>query len=97
MVYRCPVACGIFTTQGSDPRLLHLLHWQADSFPLSHLGSPSSWQLELGDDPWCLPSRAHSRVPLPGHVGTAWTPGLTSAVVADGTLLWREKSECEAS
>ena len=25
---------GIFQTQGSNPRLLHLLHWQADSFPL---------------------------------------------------------------
>ena len=28
---------GIFLTQGSNP---HLLHWQADSLPLSHLGSP---------------------------------------------------------
>ena len=27
---------GIFPTQGSNPRLLH---WQADSLPLSHLGS----------------------------------------------------------
>ena len=31
---------GIFPTQGSNPRLLHLLHWQAGSLPLSHLGSP---------------------------------------------------------
>ena len=31
---------GIFLTQGSNPTLLHLLHWQADSLPLSHLGSP---------------------------------------------------------
>ena len=28
---------GIFPTQGLNPRLLH---WQADSLPLSHLGSP---------------------------------------------------------
>ena len=28
---------GIFLMQGSN---LHLLHWQADSLPLSHLGSP---------------------------------------------------------
>ena len=28
---------GIFPTQGSKP---HLLHWQADSLPLSHQGSP---------------------------------------------------------
>ena len=32
---------GIFPTQGSNPCLLHLLHWQADSLPLSHQGSPS--------------------------------------------------------
>ena len=28
---------GIFLTQGLNP---HLLPWQADSLPLSHLGSP---------------------------------------------------------
>ena len=28
---------GIFPTQASNP---HLLHWQVDSLPLSHLGSP---------------------------------------------------------
>ena len=28
---------GIFPTQGSNP---YLLHWQVDSLPLSHLGSP---------------------------------------------------------
>ena len=26
--------------QGIEPRLLHLLHWQADSLPLCHLRSP---------------------------------------------------------
>ena len=30
---------GIFPIQGSKPSFLHLLHWQVDSFPLSHLGS----------------------------------------------------------
>ena len=29
---------GIFPSQGSTPRLLHLLHWQVDSFLLSHWG-----------------------------------------------------------
>ena len=33
----CSEACGIFPDQGSNPRLLH---WQADSFQLSHQGSP---------------------------------------------------------
>ena len=32
----------IFSTQGSNPPLLYLLHWQADSLALSHLGSPNS-------------------------------------------------------
>ena len=31
---------GIFPTQGSNPRLLCFLHWQADSLPLRRLGSP---------------------------------------------------------
>ena len=29
---------GVFLTQGSNPHLLPLLHWQADSLLLSHLG-----------------------------------------------------------
>ena len=33
----CSAACGIFSDQGSNPCLLH---WQADSLPLSHQGSP---------------------------------------------------------
>ena len=31
---------GIFPTQGLNPGRLHLLHCQADSLPLKHLGSP---------------------------------------------------------
>ena len=31
---------GIVSIQGLNPQLLQLLHWQADSLPLSHLGSP---------------------------------------------------------
>ena len=30
---------GTFPTQGLNPHLLCLLHWQADSLPLHHLGS----------------------------------------------------------
>ena len=33
----CSAACGIFQDQGFNPCLLH---WQADSLPLSHEGSP---------------------------------------------------------
>ena len=30
----------LFQTQGLNPSLLHLLHWQVDSLPLCHLGRP---------------------------------------------------------
>ena len=33
----CSIARGIFLDQGSNP---YLLHWQVDSLPLSHQGSP---------------------------------------------------------
>ena len=36
------VACGIFPDQGSNPCPLH---WQADSQPLRHQGSPESYSL----------------------------------------------------
>ena len=32
---------GIFPTQGWNLHLWRVLHWQVDSLPLSHLGSPS--------------------------------------------------------
>ena len=38
----CALLRGIFSTQGSNRCLLCLLHWQAGSLPLSHLGSPNS-------------------------------------------------------
>ena len=34
-----PKILGIFSTQGSNP---HLLHWKVDSLPLHHLGNPTS-------------------------------------------------------
>ena len=36
----CSAACGIFPDQGSNPCPLH---WQADSQPLHHQGSPIGW------------------------------------------------------
>ena len=51
----CALLQGIFPTQGSNPCLLCLLHWQADSLPLQHLGNPqcskqicSEYQLSSG-------------------------------------------------
>ena len=40
----CSTARGIFPDQGSNPCLLH---WQADSLPLSHQGSPAIGLLSL--------------------------------------------------
>ena len=42
-----------FPTQGLNSRLLHPFHWQLDSLPLSHLGSPEviwhpCWGIESG-------------------------------------------------
>ena len=35
------VGChALLPTQESNPHLLHLLHWQADSLPLSHIPPP---------------------------------------------------------
>ena len=37
----CHALQGIFPTQGLNPYLLCLLHWQSDSLPLSYQGSPT--------------------------------------------------------
>ena len=45
---------GIFPTQGSKLRLLHLLLWQAGSLPLVPPGKPLSWSAGwLTSDDWC--------------------------------------------
>ena len=45
---------GMFLTQGLNLHLLSLLHWQADSLLLSHLGSPTERedQLPVGLPHW---------------------------------------------
>ena len=40
----CPMACGIFPDQGSNRCPLH---WQADSYPPYHLGSPDHFSIRL--------------------------------------------------
>ena len=44
---------GIFPTQGSNPYLLCLLHWQADSLPLAPPGEPSESFLRFYSQEWC--------------------------------------------
>ena len=40
-------APGIFPTQGLNPRLLH---WQADSLPVGHLGSPHLTKRDVNEN-----------------------------------------------
>ena len=57
----CSAACGIFPDQGSNPCLLH---WQADSQPLHHQGSPGLGLLTSRD----LRNEDHGRWDLaPSH------------------------------
>ena len=42
----CSAACGIFPDQGSNPSPLH---WQADSQPLRHQGSPPCQSFNMGN------------------------------------------------
>ena len=53
----CSAACGIFPDQGSNPCPLH---WQADSQPLCHQGSPhllEFWRRDLGPLSFCVALR----------------------------------------
>ena len=59
----CPVVCGILLDQGSN---LCLLHWQADSLPLSRQGSPNFTLLQAA-----VHSSQHhllKRLPFPHRV-----------------------------
>ena len=58
----CSAACGIFPDQGSNPCPLH---WQADSQPLHHQGSPASLLLATGPFVCCFLSLEFSPPPPP--------------------------------
>ena len=64
----CSVACGIFPDQGSNPCPLH---WQADSQPLHHQGSPNPgflWHQE--------PFRSNAGIllyPIKSNIKLFWT------------------------
>ena len=46
--FSCCMACGIFPDQGSN------LHWQVDSCPLHHQGSPHcSFDFNFSNNEWC--------------------------------------------
>ena len=57
-------ACEIFLGQGSHPCLLH---WQADSLPLSHQGSPRHFCFILRKSHFWSPELWTEEVQLPWH------------------------------
>ena len=59
---------GIFLIQGLNPHLLCLLHWQADSLSLSHLGSPGKGVVEHSINSWCLKLVAFHQIPSPLYI-----------------------------
>ena len=61
---------GICPAQGSNPHLLCLLHWQADSLLLSHLGSPACSDCELNDSRMVRGARESSKtLSVPENAG----------------------------
>ena len=70
---------GVFPTQGSNPRLLSFLHWQAGPSPLEtpgmryQLGDPTD-QILMVMGPWHL-SRTRTRDGGPNALGRGWAPG----------------------
>ena len=65
---------GIFLMQGSNPHLLDLLHWQADSLPLCHLGSPSVNQFSHSVVSNSLRCKVGVVLQLPMHCSTPGFP-----------------------
>ena len=51
---------GIFLTQGSSPRFLHFLHWQAGSLRLCHLEAPVVFRLSTFKDYISVPHHSIS-------------------------------------
>ena len=66
----CHFLQGIFPSQGSSPHLFYLLHWQSDSLPLHHLGSPGHKRMRQDQNAsisklrWLLTTATYSRQEL---------------------------------
>ena len=99
----CSTACGIFPDQGSNPCPLH---WQADSQPLHHQGSPYFFFFFKRDDPfiylfiylwlcWVFISvRGLSLVTASGGHSSSRCMGLS---LSRPLLLWSTGSRCAGS
>ena len=76
---------GIFPTQGSNPRLPCLLHWQADSLPTILGRSLKYWQVPRSSGE--LIKHATSLVWPPGILTPKWNPGIHVCVSAPMVLI----------
>ena len=90
----CSAACGIFPDQGSNPCPLH---WQADSYPLRHQGSPEikwSW-LHVESGSWDIRARrivfSLDETAEPGPSESSVLPPLLSRVLTASALLERHR------
>ena len=78
----CSAACGIFPDQGSNPCPLH---WQADSQPLRHQGSPCKVNLQLQIEVvlplllWLLLASDEARFPADGQDALRLSPAIPPA------------------
>ena len=63
---------GIFLTEGSNPHVFHLWHWQADSWPTAPPGKPFSLSVHL----------ANSFLSAESAVPSSRKPSLTSSLGA---------------
>ena len=89
---------GIFQTQGLNPSLLYLLHWQRDSLPLCHLGSlpcavlatiSMSWNTGSGPPMRLLLLLSHfSRVQLCATPSTTAHQAPVPGILQARTLEW---------
>ena len=76
---------GIFPTQGLNLHLLCLLHWQADSLPLSHWGSPQ-WHCAAAAAKSCqlCPTLCN---PIDGSPPGFPVPGILQARILDWVVI----------
>ena len=86
----------IFPTQGSTPRLLSLLHWQAESLPLAPPGKPCT-AAAAESLQWCPTLRPHRRQPT--RLPHPWdSPGKNTGVGCHFHLqCMKVKSESEVA
>ena len=100
----CSVACGTLLDQGSNPCLWH---WQADSLPLSHQGSPHLSFLKEGGSGH-LGKERDKPVHAQGHCGSQfhthhllsssqWTSGGETLISISLRKLWTWSQESEAA